>query len=52
MRILVPVFAMVATPAFAEVKSATPSGFELINVAIIDAPPGRVYALLGEPSRW
>ena len=39
-------------PATAEVKSVTATGFETISIATIAAPPDRVYAALGEISRW
>jgi len=48
---LIPVLA-VAAPAAAEVKSATPNGFEVASTATISAPPDRVYAALGEVGRW
>ena len=38
--------------AFAEVKSVTPNGFEVVSMATITAPPDRVYAALGEVGRW
>jgi len=41
----------VAGPASAEVKSATPTGFEIVTMATISAPAG-VYAALGEVGRW
>ena len=37
----------VAGPASAEVKSATPTGFEIVTMATISAPADRVYAALG-----
>jgi hypothetical protein len=40
----------VAGPASAEVKSATPTGFEIVTMATISAPAG-VYAALGEVGR-
>jgi len=42
----------VAGPASAEVKSATPTGFEIVTMATISAPADRVYAALGEVGRW
>jgi uncharacterized protein YndB with AHSA1/START domain len=48
---LIPVFA-VAGPVAAEVKSATPNGFEVASVATIAAPPERLYAALGEIGHW
>jgi uncharacterized protein YndB with AHSA1/START domain len=41
-----------AGPATAEVRSVTPSGFEVTTAATIGAPPDRVYAALGEVGRW
>ncbi|HEV2568031.1 SRPBCC family protein [Sphingomonas sp.] len=50
---IVPLFALLAAaPAIAEVKSASPAGFETVSVLTIAAPPERVYAMLGEPARW
>jgi len=42
----------VSGPAPAEVKSATPDGFEVVAVTTILAPADRVYAALGEVGRW
>lgn len=42
----------VAGPAGAEVKSATPNGFEVTSAATIAAPADRVYSALAEVSRW
>ena len=42
----------VAGPASAEVKSATPTGFEVVTMTTISAPADRVYAALGEVGRW
>ena len=41
----------VAGSASAEVKSATPTGFEVVTMTTISAPAG-VYAALGEVGRW
>ena len=41
-----------ASPVTAEVKSVTATGFETVSIATIAAPPDRVYAALGEISRW
>jgi uncharacterized protein YndB with AHSA1/START domain len=50
---IIPLLAMaIATPIQAEVKSASPAGFETVNVPTIAAPPDRVYAMLGQPARW
>jgi uncharacterized protein YndB with AHSA1/START domain len=48
---LIPVLA-VAGPAAAEVKSATPNGFEVVSIITIAAPADRVYSALGEVGRW
>ena len=42
----------VAGSAAAEVKSATPNGFEAATTVTIAAPPDRVYAAFGEVGRW
>ena len=42
----------VASPAAAEVKSATPNGFEVVSIATIAAPADRVYSALGEVGHW
>ena len=44
--------ALTAAPAFAEVKSATPGGFEVGGVIAIKAPPARVWAVLTTPDDW
>lgn len=41
-----------ASPALAEVKSASPAGFDLVSTATVAAPPAEVFAALGEPGRW
>ena len=41
-----------AGPAWAEVKSATPNGFEVISIVTIAAPADRVYSALGEVGHW
>jgi uncharacterized protein YndB with AHSA1/START domain len=41
-----------AGPASAEVKSATPNGFEVASAVTIAASPDRVYAALGEVGQW
>lgn len=43
---------LVASPAAAEVKSATDAGFEVSRTAIINATPMQIYQALGLPSRW
>lgn len=44
--------ALTAAPAFAEVKSATPGGFEVGGAVAIKAPPARVWAVLTSPDDW
>jgi uncharacterized protein YndB with AHSA1/START domain len=53
-RGLMPLFAVLtcAAPAAAEVKSATPNGFEVATTVTIAAPADRVYGALGEVGRW
>jgi uncharacterized protein YndB with AHSA1/START domain len=53
-RGLMPLFAVLAcaAPAAAEVKSATPNGFEVATTITIAAPADRVYGALGEVGRW
>jgi uncharacterized protein YndB with AHSA1/START domain len=41
-----------ASPAAAEVKSATAAGFEVENKAVVAATPGEAYAMLGRPGLW
>ena len=41
-----------AAPALAEVKSATPGGFEVGGSVAIAAPPARVWAVLTAPDAW
>jgi uncharacterized protein YndB with AHSA1/START domain len=48
---LIPVL-IVAGPSSAEVKSVAANGFEVASAATIAAPAERVYAALGEVSRW
>ena len=51
---IVPLLAAVllASPAAAEVKSATPSSFALEYRAELKVPPTRVYQTVGEVARW
>ena len=44
--------ALTAAPALAEVKSATPGGFEVGGAVAIKAPPARVWAVLTAPDDW
>ena len=44
--------ALIAAPAFAEVKSATAGGFEVGGAVAIKAPPARVWAVLTAPDAW
>lgn len=43
---------LLATPAAAEVKSATDAGFEVSRTVTINATPTQVYRALGQPARW
>lgn len=50
---LVPLMAAVlAMPAQAEVKSSSPSGFEVESKAVIAKSPQEVYAALGQVGSW
>jgi uncharacterized protein YndB with AHSA1/START domain len=42
----------VVGPAAAEVKSATPNGFEVASIVTIAAPADRVYSAFGEIGHW
>ena len=42
----------VTGPALAEVKSATPNGFEVASIVTIAAPADRVYSAFGEIGHW
>ena len=42
----------VTGPALAEVKSATPNGFEVASIVTIAAPADRVYSAFGEIGYW
>lgn len=42
----------VPAPAWAEVKSAAPHGFEIGGTLNLNAPPARVWALLTAPDAW
>ncbi|MEI9984850.1 MAG: SRPBCC family protein [Aliidongia sp.] len=44
--------ALIAGPAAAEVKSATPQGFELVETITVHVPPETAYAALSTPARW
>ena len=44
--------ALTAAPAYAEVKSATPGGFEVGGAVAIKAPPARVWAVLTATDAW
>ncbi len=43
---------LAATPAVAEVKSATADGFVIEHQAQLAVPPSRVYAALGQVGQW
>ena len=42
----------VAAPAVAEVKSATPSGFDIESKAVVSADPAETYAALARVGEW
>ena len=44
--------AVIAGPAGAEVKSAAPNGFEVVQTVTVHAAPKQAYAALTEPARW
>lgn len=44
--------ALSAAPALAEVKSATPGGFEVGGTVALNAPPARVWTVLTAPDSW
>lgn len=53
MRALIPFLSLLAaTPAAAEVKSATPAGFELESRVTVPVPPTRAYAALAQVGSW
>jgi uncharacterized protein YndB with AHSA1/START domain len=43
---------LLTTPAHAEVKSVTDSGFEVSRTTTINTSPAQVYRALGQPARW
>jgi uncharacterized protein YndB with AHSA1/START domain len=43
---------LVAAGARAEVKSATPAGFEVEQSAVVAATPAETWAMLGRPGEW
>lgn len=43
---------LVASPADAEVKSATDAGFEVSQTTTINATPTQIFQALGLPARW
>jgi hypothetical protein len=52
MRALALLSLLVAAPAAAEVKSATPYGFEVQSVAVVKASPEAAWAMIARPSLW
>ena len=50
--VIAALLALSAAPALAEVKSATPGGFEVGGSVAIAAPPARVWAVLTAPDAW
>jgi len=49
---LVPIAGLLAAPAFAEVKSASVTGFEVERSAIVARTPAQVYAVIGDIGSW
>lgn len=43
---------LAAAPSLAEVKSATPAGFEVESKAVVAATPAATYAALGRIGEW
>lgn len=43
---------VLATAASAEIKSTTPQGFEVVETAVVAAPPAKLYQAIAQPSRW
>ena len=53
MRAIVPFIVLLVTaPAMAEVKSATPAGFEIESRARVPVPPVEAYAALARVGQW
>ncbi len=46
------IMALSASPAYAEVKTIAPSGFEVAQTVAIQGSASRVYAALGMIDRW
>ena len=51
-RIATILVALAATPAFAEVASATPNSFVITHKGEVSATPAALYAALGQLPRW
>ena len=43
---------LLATPAAAEVKSASDGGFEVVSVEMVKATPAAAYDALRNPGQW
>jgi uncharacterized protein YndB with AHSA1/START domain len=43
---------LAATPAAADVRAATPQGFEIVNTVIVSVTAKDAYAALTKPARW
>lgn len=52
MRHILCIVVAVASPAFAEVKSSTATGFEVERSAVVPASPAEIYAQIGRPAEW
>ncbi len=52
LRLLGALAVLTAGPAWAEVKSATPAGFEVVQTVTVHAAPKQAFAALSNPARW
>lgn len=52
MRAIFLLMVLATSPAFAEVKSSSPAGFEVERKAVIKAPPEAIYARIGQIGLW
>lgn len=50
--LLIALSLLVAAPAAAEVKQATPDTMLLVYEHVVDAPPGAVYEAIGKIAQW
>ncbi|HLY57097.1 MAG TPA: SRPBCC family protein [Stellaceae bacterium] len=46
------ILAALAAPAWGEVKTASPSGFEIANATTVKAAPDKVWDALLQPAKW